>query len=381
MLHSVPLRGSGSGTYVRKLAEELSKKHRVCVVYPGPSSKERYITHNVKISPVPVFTSHPTEPSRSFLEYDSHEIAQIISLYLREALKVFEELRPDIIHIQHLGIWCPIASLLKNLFGTSVVVTAHGTGMFVLERDKRFKQLISKCVEDIDQVIAVSDALKSKVVEEFPLLKEKAITIPGGVDLSRYSKPSMSKNKWRLKYNLKDKVILYVGRLIKEKGAQHLVNIAPAFPDATIVITGSGSYENTLKKMITGKENILLLPHLKDEIVDFFIHSDVLCVPSIWEEALGLVILEAMAARTPVVASNIGGIPTVVKDRRTGLLFEPGNEQDMERKIREVLEDTTFSDKLSGNALKMVKEKFSWETIAKSILKIYERFVFTETPL
>jgi len=262
-----------------------------------------------------------------------------------------------------------------------VVVTAHGTGMFVLERDKRFKQLILKCVEDIDQVIAVSDALKSKVVEKFPLLKEKTITIPGGVDLSRYSKPSMSKNKWRLKYNLKDKVILYVGRLIKEKGAQHLVNIAPAFPDATIVITGSGSYENTLKKMITGKENILLLPHLKDEIVDFFIHSDVLCVPSIWEEALGLVILEAMVARTPVVASNIGGIPTVVKDRRTGLLFEPGNEQDMKRKIREVLEDTTLSDKLSGNALKMVKEKFSWETIAKSILKIYERFVFTETPL
>ena len=381
MLHSVPLRGSGSGTYVRKLAEELSKKHRVCVVYPGPSSKERYITHNVKISPVPVFTSHPTEPSRSFLEYDSYEIAQIISLYLQETLKVFEEFRPDIIHVQHLGIWCPIASLLRNLFGTSVVVTAHGTGMFVLERDKRFKQLISKCVEDIDQVIAVSDALKSKVVEKFPLLKEKTITIPGGVDLSRYSKPSMSKNKWRLKYNLKDKVILYVGRLIKEKGAQHLVNIAPAFPDATIVITGSGSYENTLKKMITGKENILLLPHLKDEIVDFFIHSDVLCVPSIWEEALGLVILEAMVARTPVVASNIGGIPTVVKDRRTGLLFEPGNEQDMKRKIREVLEDTTLSDKLSGNALKMVKEKFSWETIAKSILKIYERFVFTETPL
>ncbi|RKX43127.1 MAG: hypothetical protein DRP33_01935, partial [Thermotogae bacterium] len=153
MLHSVPLRGSGSGTYVRKLAEELSKKHRVCVVYPGPSSKERYITHNVKISPVPVFTSHPTEPSRSFLEYDSHEIAQIISLYLREALKVFEEFRPGIIHVQHLGIWCPIASLLKNLFGTPVVVTAHGTGMFVLKRDKRFKQLISKCVEDIDQVI------------------------------------------------------------------------------------------------------------------------------------------------------------------------------------------------------------------------------------
>ncbi|WP_053001248.1 glycosyltransferase family 4 protein [Kosmotoga pacifica] len=375
MLHSVPLYGSGSGTYVRKLAEEFSKSHEVCVIYPGPPAYEKYITHNIEIKPVPVFTSHPTEPSRSFVEYDNHEIIQIISLYLSELSKLLEKFQPDIIHVQHLGIWCPIASMLKSLLNVPVVVTAHGTGLFVIERDSRFESMIRKCCADIDEVIAVSDSLRDKVVKTFPSLKEKSATIPGGVDLSKYSKPSMSKEEWRSTYNLKDKVILYVGRLIEEKGVQHLINVASAFPDAIVVISGSGGYENALKEMAIGKENVLLLPHLKDKIVDFFIHSDVLCVPSIWEEALGLVILEAMAAGTPVVASNIGGIPTAVKDGETGLLFEPGDEQDMKSKIKRILENPALSEMLSKNALKMVEEKFSWETIAGDVLKIYEKLI------
>ncbi|MDK2953989.1 MAG: hypothetical protein PWQ27_1372 [Kosmotoga sp.] len=375
MLHSVPLYGSGSGTYVKKLAEEFSKKHEVCVIYPGPPVEEKYITHNIEIDPVPVFTSHPTEPSRSFVDYDSQEIVQIISRYLRELSKLLEKFQPEIIHVQHLGIWCPIAVMLKSLLNIPVVVTAHGTGMFVIERDERFERLIQNCIEGMDRIIAVSDSLKNKVVNTFLSAKEKSIAIPGGVDLSKYSKPSISKENWRSMYNLKGKVILYVGRLIEEKGVQHLINIASAFPEAIVVISGSGNYERTLKKMAAEKENVLILPHLKEKIVDFFIHSDVLCVPSIWEEALGLVILEAMASGTPVVASNIGGIPTAVEDGETGLLFEPGNEEDMKCKIKRLLEDPVLSETLSKNALETVKRKFTWESIAEKLLRVFEKLI------
>jgi len=98
-----------------------------------------------------------------------------------------------------------------------------------------------------------------------------------------------------------------------------------------------------------------------------------LCVPSIWEEALGLVILEAMASGTPVVASNIGGIPTAIKDGETGLLFEPGNEEDMKDNIKKLLENPELSETLSKNALETVKRNFAWESIAEKLLRVFEK--------
>ncbi|MFW6122414.1 MAG: glycosyltransferase family 4 protein, partial [Petrotogales bacterium] len=193
----------------------------------------------------------------------------------------------------------------------------------------------------------------------------------GGVDVRRFKKPNISKKEWKQKYNLKNKVVLYVGRFIKEKGVQHLINISEHFPDTTFVITGSGDYKNVLLEMSKEHKNILILPHLDNEIVDFFVHSDILCVPSVWEEALGLVILEAMASKTVVVASNIGGIPSIVKHNKTGLLFDPGNEEDLKEKIAHVLYDKNLSTRLTANAYRMTKENFTWKKIAEKIDSIY----------
>jgi glycosyltransferase involved in cell wall biosynthesis len=150
-----------------------------------------------------------------------------------------------------------------------------------------------------------------------------------------------------------------------------MINISSHFPRTTFVITGSGDYKDVLLELSKEHENILILPHLDDEIIDFFIYSDILCVPSIWKEALGLVILEAMASRTAVVASKIGGIPSVVKHNETGLLFEPGNEKDLIEKISLILNNPGLSRHLTANAYEFIKENFTWKSISEQIESVY----------
>ncbi len=371
ILHSVPLRGSGSGTYVYYLASNLMKKHELVVLYPGPQLKEPFPVRNIPVDPVPVFTSHPTVHSKSIMEYSVSELIEFISLYNNELEKVLIDFSPDVIHIQHFGLWLSVPLLKELSTEIPLIVTAHGTGLYVLESDKRFKKLFRESIDNLNRVIAVSNDVKKRTERLFPNLKNRIDTIMGGVDIYRFKKTGKTGYQWKRKYNLKDKVVLYVGRLIKEKGVQHLINVAPYFPDTSFVITGSGDYRNVLEKMSKVHENILILPHLDNEIVDFFVHSDVLCVPSIWEEALGLVILEAMASKTAVVASNIGGIPSIVRHNETGLLFEPGNEEDLKDRIAHVLNDRKLSKRLTENAYRMIKENFTWKKIAERIDSIY----------
>ncbi|MFO7881303.1 MAG: glycosyltransferase family 4 protein [Kosmotogaceae bacterium] len=371
ILHSVPIKGSGSGTYVQNLSLNLSKKHDVLVLYPGPINEESYPVKNITITPVPVFTSHPIVDSISMIDLDNEALIETISIYFHEFKNVLEDFSPDIIHVQHFGLWLLIASVYKRLANIPVLVTAHGTGLHVLENDERFLKLYSDVTDSMDRIVAVSDGVKSRIIRSFPDLEGKIDIVMGGVDLKKFDRPNITKTEWKKKYKLEDEVVLFAGRIIKEKGIQHLVNVAEYFPNTSIVIAGSGDYKKTIEKLSKNKKNVILLPHLDEEIVDFFVHSDLLCVPSIWEEALGLVILEAMAARTPVLASNIGGIPSVVENYKTGILFEPGNENDLKEKIDLLLKDTTLSKTLASNAYEVVKNNFTWNSIAEKIEALY----------
>ncbi|MEA2066866.1 MAG: glycosyltransferase family 4 protein [Thermotogota bacterium] len=370
-LHSVPLRGSGSGTYVCNLAENLVERHNLLVLYPGKALNESFPVKNIAVNPVPVFTSHPIVKSRSIINYSTSELIDIISLYDNELKEVLKEFSPDIIHVQHFGLWLCIPSLRKMSEKVPVVATGHGTGLYVTENDRRIYNLVKETTGRISKVIAVSDYVKNKVEKLFPDLNNKIKTITGGVDIKKFEKARVTKSKWRKKHKLKDKVVLYVGRLIKEKGVQHMINISRHFPRTSFVITGSGDYKDVVFDSSKEQENVLILPHLDDEIIDFFIYSDILCVPSIWKEALGLVILEAMASKTAVVASNIGGIPSVVEHSETGLLFEPGNEKDLREKISLILNNPDLSKHLTAKAYDLIIENFTWKNISEQIESVY----------
>ena len=100
-----------------------------------------------------------------------------------------------------------------------------------------------------------------------------------------------------------------------------------------------------------------------------------LCVPSVWPEALGLVILEAMAAKTPVVASVIGGIPSVIRNGENGILVKPNDPEELANAINNILSDDRKAKALALEGRKTVEESFSWEAITNQIEEIYERML------
>ncbi|ACR79741.1 MULTISPECIES: glycosyltransferase family 4 protein [Kosmotoga] len=377
LLHSVPLEGSGSGTYTENLACELSVRgHKVTVLYPGPMvTKKPFYTRNIEISPVPVFTNHPTVRSVSFAELSNEKVSKIIHLYINELLNLIAEERPDLIHVQHAGPWIFPASLVASVFKIPVVVTLHGTGIYLCQRDPRMRSLVQAGLQCVNDVISVSTSPLDGFKEMFGS-SWKSYIIPGGVDIEKFSLPSMRKKDFDEKYNLKGKkIVLFVGRLVKEKGVQVLIQAAKKHlgKDVVVVISGNGNYENTLKKMASDSENIRFLPYLGKKIIDFYIHSDVVCVPSVWPEALGLVILEAMAAKTPVVASNIGGIPSVIRNGENGILVNPNNPEELANAINDILSDYKKAEILALEGRKTVEKSFSWEAITNQIEEIYER--------
>ena len=143
ILQSVPLEGSGSGTYVRKVAEQLSKHHDVWVVYPGPKYKVAdYEVFNIPIDVVPVFTSHPLVPSRSLKDYNDNEYINLLGIYASYVSRVIENMKPDVVHVQHFGLWCPVAAWLKTILKVPVVLTSHGTGLYLVELEERHKSCL-----------------------------------------------------------------------------------------------------------------------------------------------------------------------------------------------------------------------------------------------
>ena len=124
--------------------------------------------------------------------------------------------------------------------------------------------------------------------------------------------------------------------------------------------------------------NVHFIGHLGSKIsllVAFYSRADVFVAPSVWDEPLGLVILEAMACETPVVVTRKGGIPLAVKQGRNGLFIRAKRVKDIVEKVNYLLEHDEKRMKMGKTARKIAVERFNWEKIARQFYNLYERYV------
>lgn len=229
------------------------------------------------------------------------------------------------------------------------------------------KKLKTRCLEKASGVTVVSDHLK-KVVENITVHKIRTLSvIPMGVNAAKFGKRYYVDNYFG---QGKKKVVLFVGRLAEKKGISYLIE-AMRDIDAILEIVGDGPLRCSLKEQAKeqGEKIRFLGAKTHDELKTIYASADVLVVPSVTandgdQEGLGLVILEAMASETPVVASRSGGIVQLIENEINGLLCEEKNVEQLGKNINRLLTDRELCEQIAKNMKKTVNQ-YDYGTIAK----------------
>jgi len=158
--------------------------------------------------------------------------------------------------------------------------------------------------------------------------------------------------------------------------------IIKMYPDAKLLIGGDGpEKENlvTLCSMLKLDENVKFFGYIPEErMPQVYASADIFVLPSIVTrhgdtEGLGVVLLEAIASGIPVIGSDIGGIPDIIEDGKTGLLVEPKSADDLAKKIIFLFSNKTFSDNLTKNARDLLNVKYSWDIVTVQFSHVIRR--------
>ena len=232
-----------------------------------------------------------------------------------------------------------------------------------------------------DHVIGVSDFVRRRIVESTGLPQTRVSAVLNVVDVAIF-RPDPAVDRRR--------EILFVGRIAAEKGVSVLIeamaDVVRVFPDATLTIVGPdrdgterGSYMRRCAQLVEdhGLDRCIRfaggIPNR--ELPDLLRRARVAAVPSIWGEPLGVVVLEALACGTPVVASRVGGIPEIVDQGRTGKLVPPGDRGALARSLVEALADDDLLDSAASLGPSMVARRHTWDAIADRLETVYRSLV------
>lgn len=171
---------------------------------------------------------------------------------------------------------------------------------------------------------------------------------------------------------------MFVGRLTREKGLEYLIKAARKIK-GEIFIIGDGAYKDYLVNYteLHTTKNVHFLGYFGknniNELRGFFHRANVLVLPSVVNESLGFVVLEAMACKTPVVASNKGGIPLVVKNNHNGILVRARSAKALGMAINKLLKNEILAQKMGESAYKTIAEKFDWNVIVPQYESVYNK--------
>jgi glycogen synthase len=388
----------GAGVHVEYLTRELSRlddgAHRVKVLCFGDQVlRERGLEVDGVVPPARI----PARDPRHVKFFDT----MLADLVMAGRL--------DDIDVVHCHTWYThlAGCLVKQLRGAPLVLTTHSLEP---HRPWKVEQLgtayhASSWVErtayqNADGVVAVSGAMKRDVEALYGVAPERVRVIHNGIDLEHY-RPTPDPGVLA-RHGVKPDVpvVLFVGRITRQKGIVHLVKALPYLqPGAQVVLcAGAPDTPEIAREMADAVEQartasanpIIWIPEMlpRGEIVALYTHAAIFVCPSVYEP-FGIINLEAMACETPVVASAVGGIPEVVNDGETGVLVpicargpadpEPADPErfarDLAHGVNVLLADPARRAAMGDKARRRVEEHFSWTSIARQTLGFYQDLV------
>ena len=385
-LHMFPLWGNGSGAWLRALVAELVKKgHAVAIVAPETRRLTGVRHFIVKPPQMGVFVGNPELPgAKKYEEMNGVELGKIYTTYIDTTLSAVKEYQPEIIHAFHTAYLPPVARLVKIFYGIRFLITTHGSDLHYLSQDRRLVGLIRDAIRVTSLVTANSTFTRRWFLKMFGSeWASKIRTIPGGVYIDEYKGSVETSAKIDKRYGLSGKkVVLFTGRLTVHKGVEYLIKAARQIK-GEVLILGDGPERPYLEKKIQEYKltNTRILGYMspKEQVSfkEFYARADVYVAPSTWNEPLGLVILEAMAAKTPVISTRAGGVTSLIKDGYNGYLVRPRNSKEIADRVNALLANDELRHKMGERAHRQAAEKYTWQHLAARFERIYEKYSYT----
>jgi len=274
---------------------------------------------------------------------------------------------------------------LKHVFRKPLLATIHSTEIgrrngINSDYERMIHETEAWLTYEAWKVICCSNYMVSHVRWAFGLPEDKLVMIPNGVNVQEYMEnKNMDLNQFRRKFALpEEKIVLFVGRLVYEKGIHVFVNAAPKVSEkvnAKFVIVGNGYMKEPLSNLVKNMglaHKVMFTGFVDDETLRNLQRCAGVCVvPSLFEP-FGIVALEAMAAKSPVVVSDTGGLSEIVEHDVTGVKAYPNNPDSLAWGITRVLLDEDYADRLKENAYKKVQEVYNWDKISQQSKTVYE---------
>jgi glycosyltransferase involved in cell wall biosynthesis len=278
--------------------------------------------------------------------------------------------------------------LLPQLKNYPLVTHFHGpwASESIVESKKSIvtqakKALEAACYSRSSEFIVLSNSFRDILHQEYNVPLAKINVIPGGVNLEEF-KINLSATEARAKLNWsQDRPIIFcVRRLAKRMGLENLIyaihKVKQDFPDVLLYIAGKGELETTLHQQIKELDlnnHVKLLGFISDEQLPLaYRAANFSVIPSLSFEGFGLVVVESLAAGTPVLGTPVGGIPEILQPFSKDLLFKDSSVDSLAQGIREVLSEERFlpSDRDCQN---YVQKNYAWENIALQIKSVYQK--------
>ncbi len=384
----------GAGVHVEYLSRELAKRIKVEVHCWGDQRSE---TGSLQV--------HGEEPPKEITGGTTEKFKTAVDALALNLQQMKELGGIDVVHT-HTWYASMAGFLAKKLYGVPFVLTTHSLEPL---RAWKAEQLGSgyamsswmerTAILDADAVIAVSQGTKTDIIKAYPDVDEAKIhVIYNGIDLEQYQRTESRTALETYGVDASRAYILFVGRITRQKGVTHLVDAIPYLPKGTQVVLCAGAPDTSeiaaemrakveaaraaggdivwIEKMVT-----------KEEAIELYSHCQVFCCPSVYEP-FGIINLEAMACRAPVVASATGGILEVVVDGETGYLvpFVPGPvtgfpsdgeafAKDLAARLSELMADPGRCRKFGNAGRARVEAMFSWGAIADQTVALYEELI------
>ncbi len=308
------------------------------------------------------------------IKLDRINLKRIISLLILFFYLFFylKRIKPDIVHSHSpdLGF---ILSIHCRLYGISIVNTYHGIsfndkGYFLIKR--KLEEFLIKH-SNFDKII-----IKDKSsLDDFKKLKIRNVGyLPNAIDLDLFRQK-------RHKVNGKI-TFLFAGRIEKEKGLDYLIHAVNKLKKKEkgfeVLLIGKGLDQKYFQELVTSLKLDDYIKFLgeksKDEMIDYYFDSDVFISPSL-HESFPVTVLEAWAAKLPVVISDVGGVSTICKDKENAIIITPKSPKDIIEAMITLIKDPGLRKKLGENGRKLVEKNYRWDKIAEEMESIYKEII------